>query len=47
MIPKKEVPANYNKINDLTSHYSIDNKLKQHVTCSFKYNDIKIVLIDV
>lgn len=43
----KEVPVSYNKSNELTSLCSIDNKLKQYVTCSFEYNDINVVLIEV
>lgn len=43
----KNVPVSYTKSNELTSQCSIHNRIKQYVTCTFEYNDIKIVLIEV
>ncbi|PPK61821.1 hypothetical protein B0F89_10757 [Malaciobacter marinus] len=43
----KEVPANFTKNKKLTTICSIHNRPKQYVTCSFEYNDINVVLIEV
>lgn len=43
----QNVPASYNKSNELTSMCSIHNRLKQYVSCSFEYNDINVILIEV
>ena len=43
----QDVPASYNKSNELTSMCSINNRLKQYVACSFEYNDINVILIEV
>lgn len=41
------VPTSYTQSHELTSRCSINGRLKQYVTCSFEYNDIKVVLIEV
>lgn len=43
----KDVPTSFTQSNELTSRCSIDGRVKQYVTCSFEYNDIKVVLIEV
>lgn len=43
----QNVPFSYNKSNELTSICSINNRLKQYVSCSFEYNDINVILIEV
>ncbi|MGP2657962.1 hypothetical protein ACOJTA_13080 [Malaciobacter sp. WC5094] len=43
----KEVPSGYTKNDQLTSQCTINNRLKQYVTCSFQYNNINVVLIEV
>lgn len=43
----QDVPTSFTQCNELTSRCSIDGRVKQYVTCSFEYNDIKVVLIEV
>lgn len=43
----REVPSSYTKRDELTSQCSINNRLKQYVSCSFEYNNINIVLVEV
>lgn len=43
----REVPSSYTKRDALTNQCSINNRLKQYVTCSFEYNNTNIVLIEV
>jgi hypothetical protein len=43
----KEVPISFTKSKKLTTMCSIHNRPKQYVTCSFEYNDINVVLIEV
>ncbi len=43
----KEVPTSFTKSKKLTTMCSIHNRPKQYVTCSFEYNDINVVLIEV
>jgi hypothetical protein len=43
----KEVPTSFTKSKKLTTMCSIHNRPKQYVTCSFGYNDINVVLIEV
>lgn len=43
----QDVPASYTKSNVLTSQCSIDNRLKRYVICSFEYNEINVILIEV
>lgn len=41
------MPTSFTKSKKLTTMCSIHNRLKQYVTCSFEYNDINVVLIEV
>jgi len=43
----KEVPTSFTKSKKLTTMCSIHNRPKQYVTCSFEYNDMNVVLIEV
>ena len=43
----KRVPESKTKSGNLTSMCSIDNQLKKYVSCSFKYNETNVVLIEV
>lgn len=43
----KEVPTSFTKNKNFTTMCSIHNRPKQYVTCSFEYNGINVVLIEV
>jgi hypothetical protein len=43
----QDVLTSYTQSHELTSRCSIDGRVKRYVTCSFEYNDIYVVLIEV
>lgn len=43
----KNIPVSYTKNNEIISSCKINNRIKQYVSCSFEYNDIGIVLLEV
>lgn len=43
----KNIPVSYTKNNEITSICMIDNRIKQYVSCSFEYNDISVILLEV
>ena len=43
----KNIPVSYTKNNEIISSCMINNRIKQYVSCSFEYNDISLVLLEV
>jgi hypothetical protein len=43
----KNIPVSYTKNNEIISSCKINNRIKQYVSCSFEYNDISLVLLEV